>query len=556
MNNRILVCLLSILLLESCQSIIPENKLDFDITDKLASQSYSQLLAQGQAIYNFIPSGYNCIDGAMMAAATDEADHAIVGSNIEKFQNGSWNAISNPDNVWNSSYRGIRTANLFLQNSLGYETIILRDTMTQAKLDEYRMQCANLEWLRNEAHVMIAYNYFELIKRYGGVPLVTQIYKLDNEVNLERSSYDEIVQYIIAKIDTALPHLQENWATYNAASFGRINKGMAMALKSRVLLYWASPQNNKQNDVSRWQQAALAAREVIDYGKYSLAEYSTKFTGLSGHQNSEIIFCHMTGENNSPESLNYPVSTPGGQSGTCPSANLVDSYEFADGTPFSWTKISIGEDPYANRDPRLKYSIVVNSSVWNGKVIECYEGGADVTGAQVTTTGYYLKKFLTDNINLELGQTAIHSWPLFRYGEILLNYAEGMNEAYGPDADIFGDGKTARWAVNEIRSKVNMPPVEATSQSSMRERIKHERRIELAFEDHRSWDVRRWGEQEAIATLGAPLRGVHIKKQSDGTFVYEPKTVENRVFLNKMILYPIPQSEILKSDKISQNTGW
>lgn len=556
MKNKVFVYLLIMLLLGSCNSIIPENKLDFDITDRLASQSYSQLLSQGQAIYNYIPAGYNRIDGAMLAAASDEADHAIVGSDIEKFQNGSWNAISNPDNIWGDSYRGIRTANQFLRNSQGYETIILRDTMTQAKLDEYRMQCANLEWLRNEANVMIAYNYFELIKRYGGVPLVTQIYGLNDEVNLKRSSYDEIVHYIIAKIDTALPNLQEDWAIYNSASFGRITKGMAMALKSRVLLYWASPQNNTSNDLTRWQKAASAAKEVIDFGKYSLADYSTKFSGLSGHQNSEIIFCYMTGDNNIPETFNYPITTPGGRTGTCPSGNLVDAYENSDGTPFSWSSLAVGEDPYANRDPRLKYSIITNNSVWNGRVIECFDGGADASGTQVTTTGYYLKKFLTDKLNLELGQTAIHSWPLFRFAEVLCNYAEAMNEAYGPDADVFGDGKTARWAVNEIRSKVKMPPVVATTQSAMRERIKHERRIELAFEDHRFWDVRRWGEQDATAALGGQLKGVHITKQSDGGFTYEPRMVENRVFLNKMMQYPIPQSEILKSDFIIQNTGW
>lgn len=556
MKNKVFVYLLIILLLESCNSIIPENKLDFDITDRLASQSYSQLLNQGQAIYNYIPAGYNRIDGAMLAAASDEADHAIVGSDIEKFQNGSWNAISNPDNIWDSSFRGIRTANQFLRNSLGYESIILRDTMTQAKLDEYRMQCANLEWLRNEANVIIAYNYFELIKRFGGVPLVTQIYGLNDEVNLKKSSYDEIVHFIVAKIDTALPNLQEDWAIYNSASFGRINKGMAMALKSRVLLYWASPQNNTSNDLALWQKAAIAAKEVIDYGKYSLADYSTKFSGLSGHQNSEIIFSYMSGDNNIPETINYPVTTPGGRTGTCPSGNLVDAYENDDGTPFNWSSLAVGEDPYANRDPRLKYSIITNNSVWNGRVIECYDGGSDASGAQVTTTGYYLKKFLTDNLNLELGQTAIHSWPLFRFAEVLLNYAEAMNEAYGPDADVFGDGKTARWAVNEIRSKVKMPPVVATTQSAMRERIKHERRIELAFEDHRFWDVRRWGEQEAIAALGAQIKGVSITKQSDGIFTYEPKMVENRIFLNKMMLYPIPQSEILKSEIIVQNTGW
>jgi hypothetical protein len=264
----------------------------------------------------------------------------------------------------------------------------------------------------------------------------------------------------------------------------------------------------------------------------------------------------MTGDNNTPETYNYPVTTLKGNTGTCPSGNLVDSYENADGSSFSWSSLSPGKDPYANRDPRLLYSIVTNNSTWNGRVMECFQGGTDVTGKQTSTTGYYLKKFLTDGLDLELGQTAVHSWPLFRYAEVLLNYAEAMNEAYGPDADIFGDGKTARWAIDQVRSKAGMPSVVATGQSSMREKIKHERQIELAFEDHRFWDVRRWGENVATAALGTPLKGVSITKQSDGKFTYETKSVENRVFLSKMMLYPIPQSEVLKSDKIEQNNGW
>jgi starch-binding outer membrane protein, SusD/RagB family len=556
MGNRIIICLMGILLLVSCKGLIPENKLDFDITEKLASQSYVLLLNQGQVIYNYLPAGYNKIDGAMMAAATDEADHAIVGSNIEKFQNGTWNAISNPDDIWSNSYRAIRLIKLFLRNSLDYKTIILRDTMTLANLNEYHAQCDNIEWLRNEAHVMNAYNYFELIKRYGGVPLVDQIYDLNSDIELQRSSYDEVVEYIITEIDNALPKLQKDWASYNSASFGRIDKGMAMALKSRVLLYWSSPQNNPSNDLSRWQKAASAAKDLIDYGKYSMADYNTKFTGVTAHQNKEIIFCYMTGSNNTPEVYNYPVTTPKGTTGTCPSGNLVDSYENADGTPFNWNSLLSGKDPYANRDPRLQYSIVVNNSKWNGRIMECFTGGAEVTGTKTSTTGYYLKKFLTDGLNLELNQQAIHSWPLFRYAEVLLNYAEAMNEAYGPDVDQFGDGKTARWAINQVRGKVNMPPVVAINQITMREKIKHERRIELAFEDHRFWDVRRWGEQVATATLGIPINGVTITKKADGTFTYEIKTIENRIFSSKMMLYPIPQSEVLKSNNIKQNIGW
>ena len=235
----------------------------------------------------------------------------------------------------------------------------------------------------------------------------------------------------------------------------------------------------------------------------------------------------------------------------------MDAYENADGTPFDWNSLTPGDDPYAGRDPRLQYSIVVNDSQWNGRTMQCYDGGADGSGVtQATTTGYYLKKFLTDGLDLEKNQTSVHSWILFRYAEILLNYAEAMNEAYGPDTDPFGDGKTARWAVTDVRGRVGMPPVTASDETEMRNRIKHERRVELAFEDHRFWDVRRWGKADAESALGVPVKGVSITKTETG-FTYATKIVGTRTFQEKMMLYPIPQSEILRSaGKIKQNPGW
>lgn len=538
---------------------IPENKIDLDLTDKLASETYARLLDQGEGVYNYIPSAYNWIDGAMLAAATDEADHAVKGSNVEKFQYGNWGPTDNPDNAWKNLYRGIRLAQIYLRNSEGYEETILRDISTQAKKDAYLEQCKDLEWMRNEVRVLRAYCYFELLKRYGDIPVIEEIYGLDDDIDMPKESYETVVGYIVDELDEVIPNLQENWRSYKVAAFGRVDKGMAMALKARVLLYYASPLNNPSNNLNRWKDAADAAKEVIDYGRYSLGNYATMFTGANGHQNPEAIFCHMTGSNNTPEKNNYPMATNGGKSGTSPSGNLVDAYENADGTPFSWSQVAPGGNPYAGRDPRLQMTVVVNNSAWNGRTMQIYTGGNEASGIQATTTGYYLKKFLTDGLDLELSHAAVHSWPLFRYGEVLLNYAEAMNEAYGPDTDNYGDGKTARWAVNEVRGRsgVGMPPVVASTQTEMRARIRHERRIELAFEDHRFWDVRRWGTEEAKAALGGELKGVAATKTGENTFTYTVRTVEKRVFTDKMMLYPIPQSEVLKSKgALLQNDLW
>lgn len=549
------VCLLTF----SCTGIIPETKVDLDLTDSLASISYSTLKGQGIEMYNYLPDGFNCVDGAMMASATDEADYAIIGSDIEKMQIGSWNSSVNPLDNWSESYRGIRCINLFLKNSEDYRNIILRDTSTSSALNSYLSDCADIQWLREEAEVMRAYIYFELSKRYGDVPIVDSVYYYGDSPSLGRVPYDDVIDYCVERLDKAIPNLQESWYSYANTSFGRIDKGTAMSLKSRMLLYWASPQHNVNSDVTRWEKAAQAAKDIIALGKYTLSsDYQALFVGANTHKNSESIYCHMTGENNHPEADNYPVYTNGGGTGTCPSANLVDEYENIDGTPFSWDKVKAGEDPYSGRDPRLQASIVVNNSVWNDRTIQCYVGGTDGEGTKrCSTTGYYLKKFLTDGLNLELNQKSVHSWVLFRYAEILLNYAEAMNEAYGPDTDHYGDGQTARWAVNQVRSRSSMPGVVAVSKDEMRFKIKHERQIELAFEDHRFWDVHRWGETDAQEALGGVVYGTKIVKDNDGGFTYSTEEVENRSFSSKMMLFPIPQSEINKSNgTLTQNIGW
>mgnify|MGYP000595103214 FL=1 len=551
---------LAVLSMSACEGLLPDNKVDLDLTDKNASQAYTNLKSQGMMLYDYLPTGYNRIDGAMLAAATDEADHAPIGSDIEKFQLGTWNAVTNPDNNWSDCYRAIRLSALFLQNSENYETIILRDTSTASKLNTYKTQCADLKALRAEARILNAYMYFELLKRFGGVPLIDKLYSLESHPDMERSTYDQVVTHIVGEIDDVLDNdeLEDDWYAYDQKQYGRFTQGAALALKSRILLYRASPQNNPSGDTERWKEAAQAAHDLIELSKYTLeGNYGNLFSGTTSHQSKEVILAYMTGANNTPETDNYPISTNGGKTGTCPSANLVDAYENADGTPFDWNSLTPGDDPYAGRDPRLQYSIVVNDSQWNGRTMQCYDGGADGSGVmQATTTGYYLKKFLTDGLDLEKNQTSVHSWILFRYAEILLNYAEAMNEAYGPDTDPFGDGKTARWAVNEVRGRVGMPPVTASDETEMRNRIKHERRIELTFEDHRFWDVRRWGKADAESALGVPVKGVSITKTETG-FTYATKIVGTRTFQEKMMLYPIPQSEILRSaGKIEQNPGW
>jgi len=275
-------------------------------------------------------------------------------------------------------------------------------------------------------------------------------------------------------------------------------------------------------------------------------------------RNNEVIFERRYPASNTFETLNYPIGYQTGKTGTCPTQNLVDAHEMKTGVPFDWNNPVHAADPYANRDPRLLMNIIVNNSIWKGTNVQLWEGG--VNGKflfRASKTGYYLKKYVDETLNLATGQTSAKQWIYFRLTENYLNYAEAMNEAYGPSVlDTFKI--SALQAVNTIRTRtgVAMPAIPATvSQVQLRERIRNERRVELAFEDHRFWDVRRW--MIGPSTLGATIQGVTITKLPTGAFKYVPYDLEKRLFTDKMYLYPIPQSEIIKTNgNIQQNPGW
>lgn len=242
------------------------------------------------------------------------------------------------------------------------------------------------------------------------------------------------------------------------------------------------------------------------------------------------------------ERINYPIGYLGGGTGNMPSGNLVDAYQKSNGEMFDWTKLANDADPYANRDPRLKMSIITNNDIYKGRPVEIWEGGKDGQPIERSTrTGYYLKKFLDENINLFENGTSVHVWPYFRLAEIYLNYAEALNECDPGNADI-------KKYVDMVRDRQNvkMPGMTVTGQEDVREFIRNERRVELAFEDHRAWDTRRWMIADKVENL--KLRGVRVTKSPTG-FVYHPNEVETRVFEPRMYFYPIPLNEI-------NVTGW
>ena len=555
-NSFISVAIGTVLTLSSCNNFLDREEDSF--IDKTATfDSYNRTRQYLTYAYSLLPDGLDRFSsGAMLAAATDDAEFAVESSNIQQFNNGSWNALNNPDDNWNRFFSGISKCCTLLENTDHINLDITR--LDPDKQVEYANNLKDIRMWRAEARFLRAYFHFELLKRYGPIPIITSTLSInENYENTPRPTMKEVVDFIAKECDMAADTLELTpWRNVNDA-FGRATKGAALALKSRLLLYAASPlyvdfgdidEANKPSDASLWKAAADAAKAVIDLNQYELASsYGDLFK--NDFQNKEYVFVRRYSASSSFEKSNFPVSF-GGKGGTNPSQNLVDDYEMLDGTPFDWNDPAKAAQPYANRDARLAATVLMNVASFKGKKVAVYPGGGDASPTpNATKTGYYLRKFLNEDVNIQTGGSSSgHVVSLFRLAEIYLNYAEALNEydPTNPDIEVY---------LNKVRHRASLPNIATgLSQEQMRKAIQHERRVELAFEEHRFWDVRRW--KIASSTLGSSLMGVQIERKAGGGFTYTPAEVEQRVFQPKMYWYPIPQSEVLKLKQWKQNKGW
>lgn len=444
--------------------------------------------------------------------------------------------------VWGRSYRSIRECNFALAN------------ISKVKLYEghRKLLTAELRFIR-------AYRYFDLLTNYGGAILMAdKVYNLDDDLAdpalFTRSTIKQTIDYIMAELTAAAPDLPA--ANNDGWKLGRATNGAALALKARLALYAASPLYN----AGTWAAAAAAAKAVMDLNRYSLhtGGYANLFITP---ESNEIIFERLYTKNASHFPLEI-ASAPNGYGawgGNTPLQNLVDDYETSSGK--SITDPTSGYDPqnpYVNRDPRLAASILYNTANYRGRAVETFvPGGRDSKDGNenwnTSKTGYYMRKFQNDAypINNPWDVAGFQPWIYMRYAEVLLNYAEAQNEAVGPDASVYN-------AVNSVRQRqgVNMPPLPAgLTQAEMRARIRNERRVELAFEEHRFYDVRRW--KIADVTENVPAYGIDVVKNGN-TFTYTRKVaLTGRLFQAKHYWLPIPRAEIQASNnKITQNEGY
>lgn len=500
----------------------------------------------GYAFYSPISGGFSRIDGNLFATASDEAQQTSVSSDVVYFNKGIVNENVNPlSYLYNDYYEGIRAANFFLdyvKDGKGVELLTQNRDIVTDKIS-YERDLQSLDWMIAEAHVAKAYYYGELIKMYGGVPVI----EYDAEAPVARSSYDECVDYIVSEIDTYKDRLAVDWKDF-ADRGGRFTLGAALAIKARVLLYAASPLHNPSGDMEKWKKAADASAEIIsnkELGYVLSSDYQNYFLGNNCLSDKETIYAVRMANSNTLEAANYPIATAGGKSGACPTENLVSQYEYIGPVNAS--------NPYSNRDPRFDATIVHNGSEWNGRTIDLTAGGSDDMAAKnATRTGYYLKKFLNDGLNLTQGATAQHNWVAYRYAEVLLNYAEAMNEVYGPMAKPEGYPMSATDALMMVRNRASaqLPRLAATTKAAFRAAVKHERQIELAFEDHRYWDLLRW--MDAKDVLNRPVKGMKIAGGA-----YEVVDVAARSFEERNYYLPFTRSEIQNSNgTLEQNKGY
>jgi len=574
--------------ISSCKKTFEDKPLDlvtidyiFDQSDPTGDQAYKWITN----IYGKIPSGYNRMLGSSSWAInssprtntslvplecfSDDAVPSADGNEGWNVIRGGYSPVSPFDDNWSNSYSAIRAANIYLNN---YQLVPWADSSRKV-------------WFANEARALRAYFYYELIRRYGGVPLVgDKVYQPNDPdlLNLKRNSFDECVNYIVSQLDMAKDSLRPDAPLSGRstdADFGRMRKSIVLAIKAKVLLLAASPLFNPSStpnkpytgyaaySAERWKAAADAAKAVMDLGIYDLEP--NRYTLILARANKEHIFFRMS-DPRTDNSYGYYMSPPGykpanrnSEGRVSPTQEFVDAFPMKNGKPI--TDPSTGynpSNPYAGRDPRLEQTVFYNGAKWLQRPIEIFEGGKDkpndATLAPVQTqTGYYAKKFCAnDSSSVNYTSTFFRDggfvppWCIIRYADILLMYAEAKNEYSGPDATVYA-------AVEKIRQRAGLSPYAlplGLSQDQMRDVVRNERRIELAFEEQRFWDIRRW--KIAKTVYGTTLHGVTITKNANGTFNYSPKAVTTPWFTDAMYLFPIAIKETQVNQGIEQNPGY
>lgn len=536
MNKKILILAILAMNVLSCQKDVLDK---VDLTALSSEAVWADINMIGGVINNLytdIPGwDWRCYDHI-----GDEARQLYAGRypNAYNLPGNYGPTVQTPLDNWN--YMKIRKVNDALVN------------LEASELDPLAIKkyTAEVKFLR-------ALEYFLMAKRYGGLPLVTKPLTLDDELLIPRSTSDETFKFIVDEFTEAAKLFAEVGVIQTKD--GKACQGSALAFKAKALLYWASPLFNPSNDLSRWTAAADAAKAVMDLGKYSL---QSDFLQIFRDANSnEVIF---------KVNYKYPERTHGRMASFNPISiavgdagqgfvlqELVDAFPMLNGKAITDPASGYNDqEPYKDRDPRLWATVVWNGAAFRGTTIWSYKGAKDGVGSQYATiTGYYTRKAINEKLtDINYGKGDDTPFIYIRYADILLSYAEALNEASGPSEAIYS-------ILEQIRTRAGLtdPSVPRShTKASMRDFIRNERYIELALEQERTWDIRRWKIAEQLLD-GKKFHGMLPEKLADGTFKYTRISVDdaiNIVFKEKQYLQPVPYSEILLNPKLTQNPGW
>jgi len=552
-----------------------------ELTEEQVLSDWATAMQYHFDTYWYLRNGALRINDSWLDAATDLAHTSYSSGGVRTtFNIGNYYGTAGQNELvdtWSHYYAGIRKANYILAKI---------DAVPKASdLSEAKYQTDKLNY-KSEARFLRAYFYWELFLRYGPVPIVTEVLEpLGDKALNNYQTRPTIKQYVVDFILDELTDCEEGLMPYSdgvrAANHGRISKPMARALYSRVMLYMASDRFRSESGIT-WAQAAEAAESFInDFGaNYQLytagADGITRYTDAiirtpyEGN-NKEVIFYRNDGtiswyaiENDSPVG-------EGGRGGLCPTQNLVDMYDMIDGSsPFAEydetgapvygsgatapaVNVASGyseENPWINRDPRFNATVLFHGVNWGNGQIDVILGQRDnpIGNANATPTGYYARKYIPEAIlSADRTGNSYRNWIFIRLAEIWLNYAEAMNEANGPSEEVYN-------ALDLIRHRAGITGnvadrTDLNTKEAMRKFIRKERTVELAFEEHRMWDVRRWN--VATEALSRNIYGVDVSSEG----IITRKIVQNRVFEQRMYLYPVPESEVWITG-IQNNAGW
>lgn len=531
----ILIC--ACVFLVSCKKDI----LDITPTDRISETTIwtdavlPQLFINAQ--YNALQSGFQDhiqYFGGEAFIQADEGSYQTIGRGALTPTN--VNNLPATFNYWNTAYSTIRNFNIFFE-----------------KIDQVPMSDELKAMMIAEVKFLRAFVYAKLIWNYGGVPIVEKVYNINETLTgLKRNTYDECVTYILKDLNDTMAALPDRQTGENQ---GRASADAARALKSRVLLYYASPLINTGNDKTRWQAASDAAWDLIKTNRYSLYN---DFHGLfTGDANNEAIFSRYYSTDVS-HNVGYFSAPPGsgGLGQRDPTQNLMDAFEMTNGViPVingvrnpDPTNTYNEQDPFANRDPRFYATALYNGAPYKGRVIQSYAGGLDGVGNDATRTGYYLYKFIKPDLPVSATTPYTYAWHFLRLAEIYLNYAEAQYN--------LGNEAEARIYINKIRARdgVNMPSITENG-TELFDRIVHERQVELALEGHRYYDVRRW--KIAAVTEVKPLQGLTATRNANGTFTYSRVNIFARTWKDAFNFIPISFNNIQSSGgSLAQNDGY